>query len=76
MNIWEEPDHVRIAAAKERVLEMLARCPGARDPENECDDRLLNQIVATVVVLSSPLAHVAVAGCELDPLERHAWNGR
>ena len=35
MDIWEEPDHVRIAAAEQRVAELMAFCCGAND--RRCD---------------------------------------
>jgi hypothetical protein len=37
MDIWEEPDQVRIAAAEQRVAELMALCRGAGDESYDHD---------------------------------------
>jgi hypothetical protein len=31
MNIWDQPDHVRITAAEQRLTERLALCPADKN---------------------------------------------
>jgi hypothetical protein len=45
MNIWEQPDQVRIAAAQQRVTELLAHCPSARNRQRHRGDELIDGIV-------------------------------